>query len=275
MTEGLKKTESESSLSSSSKKDGELEIGWMQDEPLWGEGDDVVIPPLWQPIIPILILLGCLFAFDLFYPEFSYSLSSRKAIPLGSVAAGCEDDFYKKLKHNRLVTIKNIIPQPNLTAETRIHFSRRYFVASLGCDLLVALYEKRYRRLMGLPEKKEKKGGKKGSKAKKNKEKEKENALKKLLAKKNIYIYRRSPLVIRGRIMQAIRSNSIAMLKRFYAVAEGMPITPQTYIIYDGEEPGNQYWILIGYVLLGLLFLYNLWRLVVSVWRNWIKYEKK
>lgn len=235
-----------------------------EDEPLWENDEDVIIPPAWKPMIPLFLVFASALVLSFLYDDFQFALSPRTPVQLGSVLNGCNPALYKKLPHNRLVRLRGVIPQPNLTAEARVHFSKRYYVVVLGCDLLVSLEEPRYRKLVGprstapparelpIPQ----------------------NIRKKLGIKAKIMVTTPDALsdtnfAIVGRAMRASRSTSTDNLRRFYAVTESVSFTPHTYLIFDGEHPNNMWWVLLVYGALGLFILYNLFRFFREVRRHW------
>ncbi len=239
-----------------------------EEEEMWGEEREVVIAPKWQPLFPLLLAIACAGLMYFFFDDFLYSLSPRQPIDLGSAADGCSESFYKKLRHNRLVRLRDIIPQPNLTAQARIQWSKRYYVVVLGCDLIVSLSEKRYRQLMGLPldpssEKKEE------AKPPKSPSAQALGKAKGVLEVRQHDLRRAEDFALVGRLMRADATSAADTLRRFYSVTESMPFTPRTHILYDGELPQHQWWIWVGYILLGSLLLYNLWRFFRDAYRQW------
>lgn len=248
----------------------ELELDEAERELLWENQEDVIISPTWKPLIPLVLALASLALMFFFQDEFWFALSTNKPIEMGSLVNGCKPDFYKKLKHNKVIRVKGVIPQPNLTAEARVHFAKRFYIVALGCDLLVSLNEKRYRRLV------------KAQKAKRpGRELKIPDKLRKRLGLQATVIVR-SPdemsdtmMVITGRVVRASRSSAADNLRRFYAVTESMPFTPRTHILFDGESPRHLWWAIVGFFFLGSFVLYNFWRFLKEARINWFSHKEK
>lgn len=248
----------------------QLELDELEREMLWENQEDVIISPLWKPLIPLFLAVASAVLMNFFQDELWFSLTTDKPIEMGSLVNGCKPDFYKKLKHNRVIKVTGVIPQPNLTAEARVHFAKRFYVVALGCDLLVSLNEKRYRKLV------------KAKTIKKRPARElkiPENLRRRLGLQATVIV--RSPdemsdtkLVISGRVVRASRSSTADNLRRFYAVTESMPFTPRTHILFDGERPRDLWWALVGYFLLSSFFLYNVWRFLKEARTNWLNRTK-
>ncbi len=249
------------SMEEESPQPGAMEI---DEDLLWNSQGEVVIPPLWQPVVPLALALVSLFILYVFVDDFRFALSTNQALDLGSVIDGCPDNFYQKIPHNRVVKLRGVVPQPNLTAQASVHFSKRYYVVALGCDLLVSLHEKRYQELLGTTPKKPKRPARVLPIPR--------SLRKKLGHKATITFQTRNTLsntqfVVRGRALRANSSSAIDNLRQFYAVTESMSFTPHTHIIFDGEEPSNQQWVLLVYAILTIFSAYNLWRFLKALSR--------
>lgn len=239
----------------------------IEEDELWENQEEIVIPPAWQPVAPLLLALASFLVLYAFLEDFQFALSTHQVQDLGKVQNGCPKNFHKKLPNNRMVKLGGIIPQPNLTALTRVNFSKRYFIVALGCDLLVSLSEKRYQELVG---------------QRKNKPKRPPRTLpipqslrKKIGLKAKVIVQTRDELsnpkfVAQGRVLLASHTGTTANnLKRFYSVTESMSFTPHTTILFDGETPNHYWWLLIVYIILSAFCLYSFWRFVKAL-RNLI-----
>jgi hypothetical protein len=243
---------------SESEAEAQSEI---MDEELWEESaKDHVIPPKLLPVLPILMIAACVLVLKFFYTEFLYAISSHSPIQLGSLSDGCDESFYQQIQHNRLVSLYNVIAQPNLTAKARVQFSERFYVASLGCDILVSLSTERYQEFMGLhaPKKSQETLSPQSTK------------IHKLRILTHTIVPPDLPFVVTGRAIHAARTPSLESLRSFYSVTEGMRFSQRTHIIHDGDTPSSQYWVIIGYILIYLLIMYNIWRFIAAIRRYWL-----
>ena len=200
------------------------------------DSPDPVIPPLWRPAAPLLLLLMCGLIMYVFYDDFMYYFQPKKAIELGSTGAGCEDSFYKKLKHNRYVRLKNAIVQPGMTTQARMQFKKRNYIVILGCDLFIAVTKENYKKMTGP-------GGS---------------------------IATRNALETRGRLLQVQRTSTLDTLKNYYGHYGAIKFSERTYLIMDDTKPSSYWWMLILFGFLGGCCLYNIYRFFISVWRNWL-----
>lgn len=236
----------------------------VDEEELWEHQVDVVIAPRWQPVVPLILALASGLLMWFFLDEFRFAVSSSQPQDLGSVVDGCHPTLLKKLQHNRLIKIRGIIPQPNLTAEARVHFRKRFYVVVLGCNMIVSLSQERYQALVG--------GKRKLSLPKQ------EIVLPKALQDKigATKIVVQSPdsmsdtnFVVQGRAVLALRSSTADNLRRFYAATQGGLFSAQTFLVYDEESPQQMWWVWIGYIMLSAFLSYNVWRFLRAARENW------
>jgi hypothetical protein len=119
----------------------------LEDEPVWGTNNDPVIPPLWQPVLPLFMVLLSGYVMWSFWSDFQYFFSPRTPVKLGNVQEGCQPSFYANLPHNRLVEIKGLFAQPGMTAEARIRWSKQNYAVAMGCNLLMSMSAEKYRQV--------------------------------------------------------------------------------------------------------------------------------
>lgn len=208
-----------------------LAPGTFEGEPVWGEQNDPVIPPLWKPALPLFMVIITILAMSYFADDFSFFFASRQPKALGTVQEGCTPSFYKKLKHNRFVTVKGLFAQPGMTAQARIQFQKQNYAVVMGCDLILSMPAAAFQKV----------------------------SMRYFEAK--------------GRMVELSRTSAMAPLKKYYEPSGILKVGKGTYLLYVGEHPNHYWWLLLVYVVLGILFLYNVWYSVLWGWKHWIKRE--
>lgn len=213
--------------SSASIDDVEIQPGTFEGEVLWGSEKDPVIPPNWQPILPLCMVVLSLFVMVTFYGDFQYFFSPRTPMKLGSIKEGCPSSFYKRLPHNRLVHIGGIFAQPGMTAEARVRWHKQNYIVAMGCNLIVSMRAEDFKRV-------------------------------------SMQYFGTT-----GRLVRASDSGVLEPIKQYYAPSGIMPFGKNTYILYASEHPNHQWWLLVMFIFLGVLLIYNVRSFVRLAWSNW------
>ncbi len=234
---------------------------WAEDVEPWGV-ESPVIPPQWRPVLPLIMLVILLAVGYSFLDEFTYTLKPRKAVDLGVVSDGCEDEFYRKIRHNSYVKVRGAIPQPGLSVKARVKFKERYYVVVLGCDLIISVTPERYQQLFaGFYQKVIVLDGDRGPL--KGSERQEEVSRK----GRDVPLYKKrevaGPPWIEGRALQFFSTPALDNIRHFYSRYLGVEFSENTYLIRDGEYPGQNWWLLLLFVGLLILVVYNL----ISFWR--------
>ena len=225
---------------------------------MWGADPDPVVPIKWRPLIPLTMGILSFFLLSLFVDELKFVFADPKPVDVGSVMQGCPKDFYKKLKPNTVVKIRDILPQLELSTEVRIQFERRNYVVALGCDLIISLPKDVYKKLFMEKEKSEK------ALDFENKMKTLTGGTRKRTKKKRSYAVFR-PFTAVGRVVRAFDSGHLQPVRQFYK-RNGVEFSKDAFALYVGDMPGKMWWWIPLYILFGLFALYNLWLFVKLAW---------
>ncbi len=239
----------------------------------WG-AEDPVIPPNWRPVIPAVMLVILFLIASYFFDEFIYVLSPSVPVDLGDSRDGCEEPFYRKIEHNRLVKVRGVIPQPGMVVKARVNFRERYYVVALGCELIISLSGERYRQLFSNFYEKPLliESGRDSSIFRRETvqaEAKRGGGLSSGAGKMKKY----GPDWIEGRAVKILRYHNSSNIRRFYTKYFGLEFTENSYLIRDGEYPGESWWLLILFAVLFLLVVYN----IISIWRatrEWIEFKR-